>query len=406
MAVTDYNIELRDRNGNLKQYLTPFVSKVSWEWNRFGGCGRCSITLQKKYREIEFESRDDIQIRVKSGTTSKLVYRGYISNIVPTMKIGQNVVLDVRGYFDLFKKIIVHTSGDIRTYSGQTVGAIVDDIADTFIVPKSPVTIAGAITAGSYLIDRIEFLDTVDSALSTLAELQGDVEYGVNENLVFYWVTESEIVTQRFFVGDNISSFERRINYDDIVNKIYFVGGDVSGSKYKSTGEAIDSQAIYGVAEKIINNSSITTDGVAYQYMSAILFTDSSPKINIRAKVLNTALRLEDSVPIGLVTFYDEYYDNVIIAGDIIGESGDGGSDITIGETADGGTGKIIGGQYSGQIDRISYELSNTPGRFNIDIQLGDTILETSAKLKRIESTLASLTQYQEAVWRHHIQEQ
>jgi len=61
-----YAIELRDKNGNLKTHLTPFVSNASWEWNRIGGCGRCSLTIKKGYRDIIFDARDDIQIRMEN----------------------------------------------------------------------------------------------------------------------------------------------------------------------------------------------------------------------------------------------------------------------------------------------------------------------------------------------------
>jgi len=201
--VTGYSVELRDNAGNLKTYLTPWVTNISWEWNRLGGCGRCSLTLKKGYRSFDFDARDDIQIRVKSGTISKLVYRGYIANIAPTLKIGQDIRLDVRGYFDLLKKIVVHTTGDTRTYSNQEVSLIVANIVDTFITPNSPIT-KGTIDSGAFTIDSIQFLTTVEEALRTLSGLTGDVEYGVDENLVFFWRAESETERERFFVGNNI----------------------------------------------------------------------------------------------------------------------------------------------------------------------------------------------------------
>lgn len=394
---SDYNIELRNKNGELKSYLTPFASKVSWEWNRIGGCGRCSITINKAYRDIIFDTRDDIQIRVKSGSTSKLVYRGYIANIKPVLKVNQNIVLDVRGYFDLLKKIIVQDTGDTKTYTSKTVAYIADDIADNFIVANTPITLPSAITAGDFTADSIDFLCTVDDALRTLAELQGDVEYGVNEDLEFYWATESETINNKFFVGNNIAILERQVSWDNLVNKLYLVGGDVAGVKYKKTAENTESQDLYGLAEEIINNSSITTDSVAAQYMGAILTERAIPKFNIRATIKNTNIRLEDTVPMGLVTFYDSKYDATSLGdfiGDIIGEAADGGSDIVIGEAGDGGDDVTVGGQYSAQVDRISYDLSDTDGRFNLDIQLGDTIVETAAKIKRLELALASLTQY------------
>lgn len=398
IPASKYSVELRNKAGELKRFLTPFITKINWEWNRIGGCGRCSITINKAYRDIIFDARDDIQIRIESGATSKLVYRGFIANITPILKINQDITLDVRGYFDLFKKIVVHDTGDTKTYTTLKVSEIVDSIADTFITPNSDI-VKGTIEDGAYTsdLDTIDFLGTVDEALRTLADIAGDIEYGVDEDLTFYWMEEHTTISHRFFVGNNVSLLERKVSYDNIVNKIYLVGGDVLGVKYKKTGEATDSQLSYGLVEEIINNSSITTDGVATQYMTAILSERAVPQFSIRAQIKNIDTRLEDTIPMGLVTFYDATYDRDSLGdmiGDIIGESSDGGSDITIGEVGDGGSDVIIGGQYSAQIDRISYEPSDTPGRFNIDIQLGDVILETAAKIKRLERELASLTQY------------
>ena len=466
IVVKEYNVELRDKNGNLKGYLTPFITQISWEWNRLGGCGRCNITLKKGYREIIFDARDDIQIRVTSGATSKLVYRGYIANIVPVLQDQQVVTLDVRGYFDLFKKMIVHTTGDTRTYTDDEVSVIVEDIVDTFITPNSPIT-KGTIDSGDFTADIIDFLATVEDALRTLAELTGDIEYGVDEDLVFFWRTESTTIRHKFFVGNNVSVLERRVNWDDLTNKIYLVGGDVVGVKYKRTAENTDSQAEYYLSEKIVSNSSITTDTVADQYLGAILTEKSNPVFNLRIKVLNTPLRLEDIVPMGTILVFDAEYDRDSpgdLIGDIIGAESDitsssianpsvitatahgfrdgdsvlisghadsvpsingthvityidvnsfsipvnvttggtggvatspdaNGSNIIIGEVGDGGSDVLVGGQYSAQVNRIQYKLSNTPGRFNIEVELGDTILETSAKIKKLELALNNLIQ-------------
>jgi len=619
MVVSGYNVELRDKNGDLKKYLTPFISGINWEWNRLGGCGRCSITLKKKYRDIIFAARDDIQIRVKDGSTSKLVYRGYIANIVPTLKIDQDIVLDIRGYFDLLAKLAVQDDGDTKTYTSSEISEIVEDIVDNYIIgqeldtnikalihfdgndgantytaetgqtltfagnaqldtadkkfgassllldgtgdyvtlpasadwnfdgdftidcwiklnalnctfiksvtndtwssastgdwilsvdgngylslsvknvnggasktnapiatgswyhvavvrsgsttdvyingvkgnqslpssatfgntkalniglaqgevtnsvngwieevriskgiarwtsnftppskahtlyktktsPNTPIT-KGTIDVGSFTADTIQFLTTVQEALDTLANLTGDIEYGVDENLVFFWRTESETVRHKFFAGDNVAVLERRVVWDDLVNKLYLVGGTVAGVRYKRTAENGDSQEMYYLSEEIVNNGSIISDTVADEYLGAKLREGASPTFKIRAQIKNTSKRIEDTVPLGLVLFYDSVYDrnsSSDLIGDIIGEAVDGGSDIVIGEAGDGGSDVIIGGQYSAQIDRISYELSNTPGRFNITIQLGDTILETAAKIKQLELAVSSFRQ-------------
>lgn len=617
MNNSGYNIELRDKNGNLKKYLTPYVSKVNWEWNRVGGCGACSLTLNKEYRDITFDARDDIQIRIpcttevdsytkllmhfnspvdgstnftdetgktvytydnvqldtaqkvfgkssalfdgsgdkltlsdstdwmfedkdftiefwarfnsiagtqdiisqyadathywevqyvsslfsfsykygatvasfscawtpttatwyhvaitrngttckiflngvsqsltESGTTvgatnllnisailrigcftattnwfngwldelrvskgiarwttdftvpireyhgtSKLVYRGYIANATPKLSTDQSITIQVRGYFDLLKKLVVQDTGDIKTYTTDTVAVIVDDIIDTFVTPNSPITKGTIDTTdgSSFECDEIQFLTTVDDALNTLASLAGDAEYGVDENLVFFWRTESTAIRYKFFVGNNITMLERKVDYDKLVNKAYLVGGTVAGVKYKQTAENTDSQGMYYLSEKIYNNGSIVTDTVADQYLGAILEEFAAPTLDIRAQIANVDLRLEDTVPIGLISFYDVDYDRDAATddiGDIIGEAADGGSDITIGLTVDGGSNITIGGQYADQLDRIQYSLSDTSGRYNITVQFGDTVLETASLLKRLDLALSSLQSY------------
>ena len=472
MVSSKFNVELRDKTGKLKSYLTPFVSTVTWEWNRIGGCGACSITLQKGYRDIIFDARDDIQIRIKSGTTSKLMYRGYIANVIPTLKIGETIQLQVRGYYDLMKKIIIQNNGALKTYTSKELSVIVGEIAGTYIYPNTPI-VAGTIEAGTFTADTLQFLTTVENTLGTISELYEGAEYGVDENLKFFWYQEDDVINHKFFIGDNVEMLERRVKWDDLVNRIYLVGGDVAGTTYKYTGNATDSQALYYLSEELINNGSIITDNVAAQYTGSLLRQNSNPKLSIRAKIANTTKRLEDTVPIGLVAFYDSNYDQ-LSAGDLVGDiigatsligtnsvanptvltclnhgfltgeiidisgrsggtpvlSGSytityinensfsipinasvsgtngyatawevNGSNIRIGLVTDTygaytGDDKTVGGLYAAQIDRVQYELSNTLDRVNMTIQFGDTVLETSAKIKRLELALASLNQY------------
>jgi hypothetical protein len=228
----------------------------------------------------------------------------------------------------------------------------------------------------------------VDESLRTLAELQGDVEYGVDEDLVFFWRTESATLRHKFFVGNNVELLERRINWEKLVNRVIFQGGDVSGAEFIKTADASDSQTAYFLAEQIMSNSAIITDSVADQYLGAILRDGSQPVLNLRAKIPNTTLRFEDTIPMGEVGFYDVDHDQSRY---VWGTTANSGSNLIWGKAGAGGSGAVWGSFYHAQIDRISYDLSDTTERFNIEIQLGDTILETSAKIKRLEHDLANL---------------
>jgi hypothetical protein len=387
---TDYNVELRDRAGYLKGYLTPFIQdNLSWKWNHIGGCGQCKIKIGKKYREINFSAGDDIQIRIKSGATSKLVYRGWISNVTPALKIDENISIDCRGYFDRLKNIIIQNGGDKKTYSSVSVSDLVTAIIDTYITPNTPIT-KGTIDPSCFAIDTIEFKCDVAEALKTLAELEGRIEYGVDENLQFFWRAESTALRKKYLVGEKVEDFERKIDWSQLVNKIYFEGGTVNDAKYLKTVDASDSQTMYFLSEDIVSNSSIVSSSVADQYLSSLLREKSSPKLILRFKIPNTDLRLEDTLPMGEIAVYDPEYDDTTY---IWGKTASGGSNLIWGKRASGGSNKIWGGLYQEQVESISYTLSSESGKFDLDITLGGSILETSAKIKQIEYLLSMVRQ-------------
>lgn len=326
-----------------------------------------------------------------TSAPSKLVYRGWISGITPSLKVPQEITLDVRGYFDKLNFFVVQDAGAKKTYTNQFVSTIVDNIISTFITPNTSIT-KGTIDTATFTVDSIAFKTQVSDALNTLAELEGKIEYGVDENLVFFWRIQDENLRHKFIVGNDVELFERKVDWSQLLNRIYFEGGDVGGNPYLKTAESQDSQTMYFIAEGIVNNSSITTSSVADQYLSSKLRDGSSPKLVLRVKVPNTTLRLEDTVPLGEIAVYDSDYDENLY---IVGEAVDGGSDLTVGLWADGGSDALIGGVFQDQIERIAYTLSNTEERFNIEITMGGSISENFAKTQQLELLLNNLRQYQ-----------
>jgi len=387
--VNYYNVELRDKAGTLKAYLTPEAADVSWKWNRLGGCGRCTIKLQKDYREISFSGADDIQIRVRSGSTSKLVYRGWLSSVKPSLAEPETITLNVRGYFDFLDFIIVHDGGDKKTYENMGISAIVDSIVDDFITTPTDIT-KGTIDIATFTADKLEFRCKASEAIKTLSEIEGSIEYGVDENLVFYWRQQGETLSHKFFIGDNVKVFERRIVWDNLVNKIYFEGGLVNDAPYIKISGAEDSQNRHFLAEGMESNSAITTDGVATRFLAAKLKESAKTPLTLKAKILNTDRRLEDTIPIGRVGIFDADYDQTLTKW---GKTASGGDNLIWGTIPNDGSGGIWGGMYKDQISSIKYTLSNTEGRFNIELVFGGSLLDTSAKLKQMDLLLSSLRQ-------------
>ena len=112
-------------------------------------------------------------------------------------------------YFDLLKYIVVQDSGAAKSYTSTRIDLIVDNIVDIFITPNTDIT-KGTIDTAGFTADVMDFKTNVISALKTLAEIEGRVEYGVDENLVFFWRDESTAVSYKFIVGDNIKVLQRK----------------------------------------------------------------------------------------------------------------------------------------------------------------------------------------------------
>lgn len=397
MDTKNYQILLSDKNGVRKQDLTPFTDGLNYMWNAKGGCGRAKMIVHKPYRDFDIDSLDDIQIRLKDLVNggSKLVYRGWIANTNPKLSTNESIILDVRGYFDLFKRRIVQDNTDPKTYTGKLISEIVEDILDTFITPTTSIT-KGTIDVSSFTADTLEFDGNAFDVMATLADIDGGIEYGVDENLVFFWRTQSTTVRKKFLVGSDISIFNRKISYDKIINRIYFEGGKVGDAPYKEIEESTDSQFAYGLAEKKIVNSAITTSSVAGQYLGNLLDQNSAPQSKMTLAIPETSFRFEDTLPMGKISIYDVEYDADEITVGIWGLTGAGGSNWLWGKAENGGRGAIWGGGGGGFqsfINSIKYTLSDTTGKFNMEISLGITNDETASKIKQLSLVTDNLRQ-------------
>jgi len=391
-----YNVEHRDKNGVLIQYLTPWVETLEWEWNRIGGCGNCRISLAVPYRDVDFSAGDDIQIRSEGTYESKLVYRGYIVTVQPNLTASkQNISLTINGYSELLKSVVVQAAGIEKIYTTKKVYEVVNDIINTFVVVNTDIT-NGVNYTDTFTIDAIEFKSSAYDALTTLSNLLGDVEWGVDENLKFYWRQESSTLSHKFNVGYDIESFQRTKDFSQLMNKVYFEGGMVAGSPYVTTATASGSIASYYLSESILVNSAITTGTVADAYLTSLLNQYSSPIYKMTFKIPNTTLRFEDTVPMGKISIYDSEYDTSYATRGTWGLLSVGGSGWLWGTTKNGGSGGIWtggAGLFQQQIEKISYSLSETPGRFNLSISTGGSTNKFATQVKQLEALTTNLRQ-------------
>ena len=293
-----FRIELRDKNFELIKYLSNIPRRLMWEYNRIGGCGRCSMTLSADSQLFDNIAPDyDLRIYLGSATGLNLVYRGYAEIEQPTEARPHEIKLNFFGYFGQLRRVRVN-----ETYTSQEVSVIIKAILDGYIVPNTSITYdEDDIQVTTFTVDTLEFDVLADSAIRTLAGLAGNYEWGVDRNLKFFFRERSNDIKHYVRHKIEVSTYDVINDYKDIKNRIIVKGGDVAGSPFEATVNNSESQAAYGLRTFILSNSAIVTSGVAQRY-GTMLLADKA-RINSRATILIEASRtfFEEAIPLGKV---------------------------------------------------------------------------------------------------------
>jgi len=296
-----YRVELRNKTFDLTKVLTPFVKKLSWSYNRIGGCGICSIDLSMDAEELQNTVLPDFDIQIWLETHG-LVYRGYLEGDTPAVKSKESIKLSVSGYVTQLKRIRVND-----TYSGDEISVIVKDILDNDIVPNTNIIYdSDDIEVTSFTPDDIEFDVMADSAMETLAGLAGNFEWGVDRNRKFFFKERDSTVQHYAKYKIDIDSYDTFNDYSNIKNRLYIKGGDVAGTQFTATANNTESQTSYGLRERIIANSAIVSAAVAARY-GATIFSDGA-RIHRRAtiKLKKCTQFFENTTPIGRIKIVGE----------------------------------------------------------------------------------------------------
>lgn len=296
-GVSTFTVELRDKNFNLVRILTKKIKDISWVYNRIGGCGNCDISISISFEELTNYIKPDYEIRIfaaLAGTSAELVYRGFVEDYRPKISIPDGVRISTSGYFGQLKRVPV-----IRTYTNMEISAIIKDILDQDILPNTSIFYEAAnIEDSGFVVDTIEFNTMADDAISTLARLAGNFEYGVDRNLDFYFKEKSTTIKHFVRIKKDVKNFDEINDYSNIINRYIIKGKD----GFSDTVDNTESQTLYGIRTKIISNSAITTTAVSQRYGSMLIAESARIARRASINIVNKNALFESSVPIGKLT--------------------------------------------------------------------------------------------------------
>ena len=364
----DYKIVISDRAFNVIDEIQDIASNISWSYNRIGGCGAFSFDVPIRFCEETFLGGNfNVKIYIKNYTTGDhdLWYQGRIEDKGHNVKgVNEKITIRGNGYQSQLKDIYVDSD-----YSSDEASVIITDILDNDVVPNTDIsyTYSGNIEATSFTFDTLEVNKDAQDAISTIADVVGSREWGVNAERKFYFRQRSSTVGFRFPLDDSVLQWDNDTSSSEIVNRVIIIGGDVGGSTFTRTVNDTISQLKWKRRDKVVQNSSIVTNDVADQFASAI-FADSND-ITRRARLsLLLSQQIEATVSIPLVQ--------------VVSKS------ITWGSKKWGEF--LYSGRISYQVNRIGYKIDKS-GNMTVSLELGRLRPNIAEDLNQLEYRIDQL---------------
>ena len=202
------------------QELGLTEQRIEWWYHRNGGCGQFRLLTHNQdfsniLNNILSNSGWEIHVRIKlAGETKHITWYRGIVKYIRREEQGAEQYVEVRGYgyIELLDNVIVQ-----KKYApGTHVDAIVNDIINSYIKPNTrilrpkdldPTNGDSGVDASTYVTQgEIHLECSVIKALKFLAELQGNIEFGVDAKGCIYFRNTTSIVQKNFYLDKNITS--------------------------------------------------------------------------------------------------------------------------------------------------------------------------------------------------------
>lgn len=318
-----YKIEIYDSEDitQLADIVDQRAYNIRWGFAPVGGCTQVSFTVPSRYcTETVVAVNNNVRIKVRNDETKDydLFYQGRIESVEYSPMPGkETITISGFGYQSQLKDIII-----TEDYTATELSVIVKDILDNHIIPSTNTDISyenadiestGFTPSGTISFDSVTAMD----ALSDLADIAGNVDWGVDRNRKFYFKQRSTIVTEKIYIGSP-ELLDIRIGTTSI--------GLLSRAVVRGEGTFIytkdyaKAQAKYKRRDVAISRSSVSSNDIAEQ-LADTEFARRKEPIRRAEYTLKRDTLIENTLPIGLVdiesretTFDEKEFDTFLFA--------------------------------------------------------------------------------------------
>lgn len=286
-----FKVEFFDENFNRKAELGKWA-QVWWEYNRVGGCGQGVLSLLRDADNYEPLLRPQTSVRFSVG--GQLRYQGRILKVTRAVRPGSELITATfYGYLSQLSKVIVRGS-----YQNTEISQIVLDILDNYVVPYTDVSYSASdIQATDYVVQSLSLNHTAQDAVVLLAQLAGNVEWGVDRNRKFFFRQQDGVVRKVLMLGRDLTEFQEERSFENVVNVLNVFGS----AGYISSPESGVSQDVFGRAEANRFESAISEPSDANRLGAVVLKGSGGVQRAISASYIKDDEFLEQSLPVGAV---------------------------------------------------------------------------------------------------------
>lgn len=254
-----------------------------------GGLGDLTIKLPRSVFQFEEATviAQNNQIKIEcidiDATGGVTIYNGYISKYTPTLQEGKEYInVTCLGYVSETARFMAEdASGNTTlTYNSYDPTNILKDILDKFTAAGGHVDYSGTSTDDTGTTVSYEFNTyTVKESLDKIIELAPNRwYYFVDSTNTVSFHAKDATANHTFSLGKDVISIIPEKSGENMVNRIYFTGGDVSGTTFYKKYERAGSISTYGLHAQKYVDSRVTDESTADIIAASILDKGDTPE--------------------------------------------------------------------------------------------------------------------------------
>lgn len=264
-------------------------------------------------------TQDDENIQINFGGVNGLrKFHGYITRYVSRYGGNETVQVALASFgADLDNHVLESGSNTTVAYSSQDPSNILKDALDKFTAvgglidyTESSVEISG--TTVTYTFRLNTYLEVLKKSIE-LAPYDWYWYVGLGDDTV-YFAEKPTTTSHTFILGKHLQELDVEYSIEDITNKVYFVGGEISAdtSLFK---KYTDSASITNYRQGLqrITDHRVTLDASADLISEAEIDRNNVPRYRSSVTILENAYNIEEITLGQLVTFrnFGNYIDTL-----------------------------------------------------------------------------------------------